>query len=326
MTSYEIVKRTLDYDEPERVARSFLGSDCMSVHATTKTHATEWEETAPGNWYRTDEWGNTWHRIDATSKGEVQKGVLENIDDIDRYEFPDYSKPEDYEDAREKIAANPDVWKIGGLPGFTFNIARKLRKLDQYLMDILLERDKIRVLHDKIDAMLVDMIKGYANAGADCIFFPEDWGTQAQTLISPELWKEEYFPRFVKLCGAAHDGGMRVGMHSCGKITAIIPGLIDAGIEILQFDQPTLHGLDALAELQTYGKITYWCPVDIQRTLQSQDEGIIRAAVREYLDTLWKGRGGFMATRYPDDTAIGLNPKWQDIACDEFIRYGVQRG
>ena len=113
-------------------------------------------------------------------------------------------------------------------------------------------------------------------------------------------------------------------MHSCGKIEAIVPGLMAAGIDCLQFDQPTLHGLDNLAAYQENAKITFWCPVDIQRTLQTRDEDVIRAAAREYLDKLWKGRGGFMATRYPDDVAIGLDPTWQDIASDEFIAYGVK--
>ena len=111
-------------------------------------------------------------------------------------------------------------------------------------------------------------------------------------------------------------------MHSCGKIESIIPGLMEAGIDVLQFDQPTLHGIDILASHQEKGKITFWCPVDIQKTLQQCDEKIIRDEAKEMLDKLWHGRGGFIAGYYSDNESIGLDPKWQDYACDEFSNVG----
>lgn len=322
MTSREIVRRTLEYSEPERVARSFGESDFCSARYTVQTQATGWVEIGGGRWERKDEWGNTWGRIDPTSKGEVIQGVLENISDLDSYVFPDYSRPEDYAGVSEQRAQFPDQWILGRMPGFTFNIARKMRKLEQYLMDLILEADRIHEFHNRIDAMLEDMIRNYATAGVDSVFFPEDWGTQSQTLISPAMWMDEFYPRFQKLCGIAHSLGIKVFMHSCGKIAAIVPSLIEAGIDVLQFDQPELHGLDALAAYQDKSRITFWSPVDIQKTLQLRDEQAIRARAREMLEKLWRGRGGFIAGYYKDNASIGLDPKWQDYACDEFIKAG----
>ncbi len=323
MTSREIVKRTIDYGRPERVARSFQDSDITGVTCSAATHATRWEEVGGGRWEHTDEWGNRWARIDPTSKGEVVKGVLQDISDLDSYEFPDYSHAEDYVCVSRRRTEVPGKWLNGDLPGFAFNIARKMRKLEQYLMDLILEADRMHELHDRIDILVEDMIRNYASAGADGVMFCEDWGTQTQTLISPKMWWEEFFPRFKKLCDIAHDLGIKVFMHSCGKIEKIVPGLMEAGIDVLQFDQPDLHGIDVLASYQKQGKITFWCPVDIQKTLQQQDEDVIRKKAREMMDKLWHGRGGFIAGYYGDNESIGLAPKWQDYACDEFIKAGV---
>lgn len=322
MTSKEIVKRTLDFNHPERVARSFGKSDFHGAGPTVETHATEWKKVDGEKWERIDEWGNRWARIEDTSKGEVEKGVLNHISEINDYEFPDYSRRQDYDKVRETVKANPDMYIIGGMPGFTFNIARKLLKLDQYLMDLLLEPELIKVLHNKVDAMLEHMIFNYAEAGVDAVMFPEDWGTQQQTLINPEMWRQEFFPRTSKLCSLAHDGGIKVLMHSCGKIGKIVPGLIEAGIDTLQFDQPTLHGIDNLAAYQEHARITFWCPVDIQKTLQTHNEKLIRAEAREMIEKLWRGRGGFIAGYYGDNASIGLDPKWQEMACDEFLKAG----
>ena len=323
MTSREIVQRTLDYADPERVARSFGDSDFIWCGYSVKTNATEWREVGNGRWERTDEWGNLWGRVDSNSKGEVIKGVLENISDLDNYTFPDYSKPESYMQVAETRNKYPDKWLIGGMPGFAFNIARKLRKFEQYLIDLLLEPGRMHELHDRIDSMLEDMIRNYAAAGADSVMFPEDWGTQTQLLIPPELWRKEFFPRFRKLCGIAHELGIKVFMHSCGQIEDIVPALMEAGIDCLQFDQPELHGIDILASHQEKCRITFWCPVDIQKTLQTRDEQKIRRAARYMLEKLWRGRGGFFAGYYGDNASIGLEAEWQEYACDEFLKCGV---
>ncbi len=305
------------------MARSFRDSDICGVGCLAVTHATEWQEVGDGRWERTDEWGNTLGRLDPSSKGEVIRGVIEDISAIDSYEFPDFSRPEDYAMVVQRRSELPDKWLNGSIPGFAFNIARKMLKLDQYLMDLVLEPEQIHKLHDRIDTMVEDMIRNYATSGVDGVMFWEDWGTQNQTLVSPEMWRAEFFPRFQKLCGIAHDLGIRVFMHSCGKIEAIVPGLIEAGIDVLQFDQPDLHGIDTLASYQNSGKITFWCPVDIQKTLQQRDESVIRKKAKQMLDKLWRGRGGFIAGYYADNASIGLAPKWQDYACDEFIKAGV---
>ena len=324
MTSKEIVQRTLDFQNPERVARSFPESDFLWVNDSAKTSSTDWQKVSDKKWERIDEWGNIWQRIDDTSKGEVVKGALSDVSEIENYELPDFSKFEDFQTVVKARKENRDKWLIGGMPGFSFNIARKIFKIDNYLMALVLEREKIRILHDRIDILLENMIRNHAKAGADCIMYPEDWGTQSQIFISPDLWYDEFFPRFQKLFGIAHQCGIKVFMHSCGKIAAIVPGLIKAGVDVLQFDQPDLHGIDQLAEYQKKSKITFWSPVDIQKTLQTRDEKNIRAKAREMLDKLWKGKGGFIAGFYTDNVAIGLDPKWQEIASDEFLNYGKQ--
>jgi uroporphyrinogen decarboxylase len=134
------------------------------------------------------------------------------------------------------------------------------------------------------------------------------------------MWRKMFKPGFERLCSVAHAHGLKVLMHSCGKITVIIPDLIEAGIDVLQFDQPRLHGLDELAKY--HGQVTFWCPVDIQATLPTQDATLIQADARAMIDKLGGPEGGFIAGYYGGNEAIGLDPKWQDIACQTFTRFG----
>jgi hypothetical protein len=322
MDSREIVRRTLEFQYPERVAHSFSPSDFVWAGPEIPNLEGEWRKTNDREWRRTDEWGNLWGRVDGTSKGEIVKGALHDLNDVATFPLPDFSNPEYYLKAKGIFALQPDLWHIGSVHGFTFSMARKLRRLEQYLMDLLLERDKVRILHDRIDEQIEVQMKRLREAGADCIMFAEDWGTQTRTLVSPKLWREEFKPRFTALCSYAHSLDLKVFMHSCGKITVIVPDLIEAGVDLFQFDQPRIHGIDTLREMQGLRKVTYWCPVDIQTTLQTKDETLIRQEASELLGKLWQGRGGFIAGFYKDEASIGLEPKWQQIACDEFLQRG----
>jgi uroporphyrinogen decarboxylase len=324
MNSREIVLRNVEFTGPDRIAGSMpppYWNDFGGASYRLQGHTPQWEDVGNGRQEYVDEWGNTWARIDAYSKGEVARGAVAEIDDVFTLPLPDLANPANFETARQ-VFGDPenDRFRIGSLPGFPFNIARKMRRLDQFLMDLLLEQEKICVLLKRIEDLLADVILRYADAGADAVMFAEDWGTQKGLMINPTTWRQVFKPGFERLCSVAHTHGLKVFMHSCGKTTVIIPDLIETGIDVLQFDQPQLHGLDNLARF--HGQITFWCPVDIQTTLQTEDAARIAADAKEMVEKLGGPDGGFIAGYYGGNEAIGLDPKWQDIACRAFAQYG----
>ncbi len=323
MNSRERVLRTLEFREPDRLAASFpepYWNDFANTGYQLQGYAPVWHTVGGERQEYVDEWGNTWARVDKTSKGEVARGVLESWDQMDSLVLPDLANPANFGPVKRAVAANLDLFCIGHLPGFSFNIARKMRRLDQFLMDMLLEPEPVRELLSRIEDLLADTIASYAKAGVDGVMFPEDWGTQESLMISPATWRALFRPGFERLCAIAHDNGLKVLMHSCGKITKIIPDLIEVGIDALQFDQPRLHGIDVLA--QFHGQMTFWCPVDIQKTLQSEDAAAIEKEARALIARLGGPEGGFIGGYYSDNTSIGLDPHWQEIACQAFMRYG----
>jgi hypothetical protein len=281
----------------------------------------QWHKVDDTRWERTDEWGNLWARIEEFSKGEVSRGVLQDLEEVETLPLPDLGNPAYYDEVRKAYETEADdKYRLGSLPGFAFNIARKMRRLDQYMMDLALYPAKMQTLHRRINDVLEWMIQQYARAGADAVMFGEDWGTQTNLMISPKMWREIFKPGFVRLCDAAHEEGLKVFMHSCGKITVIIPDLIEAGIDVLQFDQPRVHGISTLA--QWADQVTFWCPVDIQTTLQTGDPLAIEADAKRMIEELGADGGGFIAGYYGGNEAIGVDPAVQEIACKAFVKYG----
>ena len=329
MTSREIVRRVLTFDSPPRIGLTLpdpYGNDlCLhGIEPAPNYRPREYPPQGREKWRRQDEWGSIWASLTDYDSGEVVQPAITDWSQLDSYRPPDFGDPARYRGMRERFAKEREKLRVGFLPGFVFAVARYIRKLENYLCDLLLERANIDRLHAIVRGQLLAAIERVAEAGADAVMFCEDWGTQERLMVSPTMWREIFRPEFAALCGAARGHGLFVLMHSCGKITDIIPDLIEVGISCLQFDQPRLHGIDRLAEFA--GRVSFWCPVDIQTTLQTHDPVKIRQEARELVTKLGGKGGGFLAGYYPSNQAIGLTDDVQEHACMAFTEFAKYPG
>ncbi len=329
MTGREIIQRVLTFDRPARIGltySSYQGQprlcDIAGVGPAADANCdTSWHDDGTGGEWQRDEWGCVWRRIKGrTAGGEVIQAPLQSWDDLDTYQLPTYGDPARYEAAARACEQLQDHYILGTIVGCCFNAARYLRRLENYLLDCAAEPEKIKRLNQRVTDLVLAQVDIYADIGAHAVSFCEDWGTQERLLVSPKMWNDLFRPGFEQLMSRAHSRGLTVWMHSCGYVKDIIPSLVDLGMDVLQFDQPELHSLDWLEQFS--GRVTYWCPVDIQTTLQCGDESTIRAKAREMVRKLAGRGGGFIAKDYPDNHSIGVDPLWQHWGYEEFLRVG----
>ncbi len=269
-----------------------------------------------------DEWHNVWKCLPNTTRGEVVEGVIKDWSEVESYRMPRMDLPARYEDARTVFADSPDMYHLGCLPGFPFAIMRYMRTVEVFLADVLLYQDEVNALQRRVVDLLKRCLDQWATTECDGVLFSEDWGTQERLLVSPKLWHEMFEWGFREIVGHADSVGIDIWMHSCGYIKDIIPSLADMKVKVLQLDQPTLSGLDFLAET-CCGKTAIWSPVDIQRDLPTGDQDYIRARARELIDKLGSREGGFICGTYPDVKSLAAEPQWQMWASDEFAKYAT---
>ncbi|HOM80826.1 MAG: hypothetical protein GX785_14585 [Armatimonadetes bacterium] len=327
MASREIVQMSLAFAGPPRIAYGMGGgfpSDIAFVRRSPapNSRATPWTQY-DGYWEMHDEWGNTWRRLENVTKGEVWKGALEESWDLlESYEFPQTDAVELYEGtaARCRELHEKGLFVLGSI-GWPFTIARYLRRMEIFLADVAAEPERVSDLLWQITRHLEKEIHRYADAGVDGIMTAEDWGTQDRLLVSPACFRRLFKPCFQALCAAAHSRGLSVWLHSCGHVSEVLEDWCEAGIDVCQFDQPELHGIDWLSE-HFGGRMHFWCPVDIQRTLPTRDPERIARAAEEYVQKLGAFGGGFIAGYYGSNEALGLDPEYQAIASRAFMRAG----
>lgn len=267
--------------------------------------------------YYDDEWGNVWHRIVGMSKiGEIYKPAIDDWSMLNHFRLPDLANPARFQTTRDLFSHDPDHFRIGWLPGFPFSICRYLRKMDVYFQDLVLEREKIDDLHNRITDLLEQVIVQFAQAGADGIAFCEDWGIQDRLLVSPGMWREIYKPLYKRLCGRAHRYNLKVLMHSCGYNWEILDDLAEIGINAFQFDQPGLYGLERLAEKLKQLNVCLFSPVDIQKVLPTGNRDLIETEAKKMVELFG---GGFIAKDYLDLKGISVEPEWDQWAYEVFV-------
>lgn len=268
--------------------------------------------------YYTDEWGNVWHRFAGMSRGgEVHTPAIVEWSDLERYQWPDIANPSRFTAAAETFALESRRFRVGYLPGFPFAICRYMRKMENYLQDLAMAPDQVDRLHGPVTDLLEEMIRQWALAGADGIFFCEDWGLQNRLLVSPGMWRRVFRPLFERLCGTAHRHGMCVIMHSCGYVWDILDDLAGVGVNAMQFDQPAIYGLERLSERLGRLGMALHAPVDIQTVLPTGDRRRIGNEAQRMVE-LFSGR--FIAKDYGDLHGIGVDPEWDHWAYEVFER------
>jgi uroporphyrinogen decarboxylase len=124
----------------------------------------------------------------------------------------------------------------------------------------------------------------------------DDLGMQTGPMISPQMYRELFFPRHRKLYQRIKEkSDMKVFLHSCGEISEFIPDLIEAGVDIINPVQTNTAGMEPARLKREFGRdIVFWGGgVDTQHVLPNGSPEEVRREVRRNAEIFMKD-GGFV--------------------------------
>jgi uroporphyrinogen decarboxylase len=130
----------------------------------------------------------------------------------------------------------------------------------------------------------------------DIITIGDDMGGQQGPLANPSNIREYSIPYYKEFCSYVHkNSDIKVFMHNCGSIRAILQDLIEAGIDIINPVQITAKDMDPESLVKEFGRdIVFWgggC--DTQNILSSESTEIVSHHVRNLL-SIWKKSGAYV--------------------------------
>ncbi len=174
-----------------------------------------------------------------------------------------------------------------------------LRRLDNFLMDLLLDQANVERLLDALMERHLRTLENVCNAVGDVvdiIRFGDDLGMDTGPFMKPEIYQKLFKPRHTILCDyVKQHSSMHTFLHSCGSIYKLIPDLIEAGFKILNPVQINSRDMEPERLKSEFGnEVVFWGGgVDTRSILNRATPEVVKDHVRKNIEILAPG-GGFI--------------------------------
>lgn len=235
-----------------------------------------------------DEWGCEFVNIQKGVIGQVKNPLIKSWDDLVKLQPPLSSLSVDV-DQVNKFCHNTDKFVLAACCPRPFERLQFLRKSDQLYLDIAEQESGFFDMLHKVHQFYLDEMELWGTSDVDGLSFMDDWGAQHALLISPRSWRKIFKPCYKDYVDLAHAHGKKAFMHSDGYTEAIIPDLIEIGLDALNTQIFTMD-IEELGR-QFCGKLTFWGELDRQGLLPYASTDEIDVAVRRVFGALWRDGG-----------------------------------
>jgi uroporphyrinogen decarboxylase len=166
------------------------------------------------------------------------------------------------------------------------------RGMENLLVDMQANEDYCESLFERIVTADLAMLEMVSSADVDGILLGCDWGSQQALLMGPEHWRRYIGPRHARLFKRIREAGKYAFLHSCGNIFAVLPDVVEMGVQVLNPVQPECMDLHQI-KARFGADLTFWGGISTQRTLPQGTPDDVRREVREVAGLLGKG-GGYL--------------------------------
>jgi len=139
----------------------------------------------------------------------------------------------------------------------------------------------------------------------DGAFLFDDMGYRNASLFSPQMYRELLKPHHASACAFFHSHRMPVILHSCGRVSGLVPDLIDAGFDCLQ-PLEVKSGMDLVALKRQFGqRLAFMGGIDV-RAMAHPDPAVIEEEIKAKIP-LARRNGGYI---YHSDHSVPDNVSW----------------
>ena len=283
MNRRELVKAAIEHRETERVPYliDFTSEAWQAIKGQVDSQNPEEfldndvESFSPPWW--------TWHEL-----GEDWKGMdapLSPAKVIGTGSYPSFIE------SLKKRREQSDKYFLVRIYGSHFEKAYFSRGFENFLADLGGHWDFGKKLLDSIIEKNLVMLENILSLEEiDGVLLGSDWGSQRGLLMAPETWEELIRPGEEKEYDLIHAYGKDVWVHSCGCIEAIIPSLVEMGLDVLNPVQPEAMSIEQLKK--NYGaKLAFWGGISTQRTLPYGTPAEVREETRHVRKLMAEGGG-----------------------------------
>jgi uroporphyrinogen decarboxylase len=142
----------------------------------------------------------------------------------------------------------------------------------------------------------------------DIFWMGDDIASQQSLLMNPNLWRKFIKPYLAQEVQMARGKGLYVLYHSCGSVRAVLPDLLEIGINGLGVFQTTARGMDAESIASEFGgKMVFYGGIDVQQLLSFGTEKEVEDTVKSHVRAFAPYGGYIVSNCHRIETIRGEN-------------------
>ena len=241
---------------------------------------------------------------------QIEEDALDPQDNLEEFGALSEQDLQYYMNQVERVSATRKavVASFGGtalgdiafVPGMGLKNPKGIRSVAEWYMSTVMRPDYIHAIFEKQTDMAISNYKRLWDAvgeKVDVVFTcGTDFGTQNSQFCSRTTYNELWLPHYKKMNDWIHEHTTwKVFKHTCGAILPILPGLIEAGFDIINPVQINAKDMDPRVLKKEFGnQVTFWGGgVDTQRILPHATPEEVRKHILEECEILGTN-GGFV--------------------------------
>lgn len=244
------------------------------------------------------------------------------VADYPSYPWPDFTPLRRHKHLEADVARLLEGgWYVQGSVGHIFENAWQIRGMENLFEDMIRRPEMATFLLDRLTEDRAFQARRYAEAGCDSIACGDDVGMQDRMMMSPDMWREWFKPRWAYVWQTARKANpdLQIWYHSDGYIEPIIPDLVEMGLDILNPVQPEC--MDPVRLKREYrDRLAFWGCVGTQTVMPFGTPEQVQETVKWLVATVGEGGGLLLAPTH----VLEPDVPWENVLAffEAVERYG----
>ena len=233
--------------------------------------------------FREDAWNVEWEYRIFGIAGHPSRHPFPTWETGRDYTFPPVPAPDSPEFAarQQEVRTLKQNYLVfdGGLS--LFERLHAVQPLEEVLVALATEDAHFIAFLDRLTEYWHTVLDYLFALKVDVVSFGDDWGTQTAPIVSPELFRRIFKPRYRELMERIKDAGCKIFFHCCGQIGPLFDEFLDLGIDGY-WPQITCYDPDELADKCRAHQVAIYIHPDRQRLIPLGAPAEINAYIRAY--------------------------------------------
>ena len=308
LNAKELLRETItDGGHPDRFCNNYEGIYLMMhpqiIHSGALLN--------PGDKGVVNAWGVTYdfpaHTPGAFPVHTPDKIVVKDIEEWDKYvhapslDFPE-AEWEEFQAQYEAVTASGKAFAAPLIVSGLFEQTHHLCSIDEALVYYITDPEPMKELIKYLTEFELKVAEGICDhLHPEAIFHHDDWGTERNSFMRPEMFEEFFLEPYKAIYGYYHDHGVEYVFHHNDSYSAnLVPYMIEMGIDVWQGNMESNNIQEMLDKYK--GQIAFmgnidnkdvdfhgWTPEDIKRVAYEHLDGF---EFQSYIPCITQGGPG----------------------------------